>query len=188
MAKPLPRRRVARAAVAALVERQEPRLAARAGAWSRRPGRDRRRSGPGSGRSAKSGSLGSRSSRYCLHARPRRSGRLSGFFSSAVKMGSPFRKSARSRLFSFFSLYLQLADDGEQVGRVELLRRLVQPAGRAEVGQLELAAVGLDALAQHVQRAALVDLRRQPLQEHGFWRPRRAASSSSPTPWAGWRR
>ena len=48
---------------------------------------------------------------------------------------------------------------------MELAIRLVQPAGRPEVGELELTAVALDRLAEDVQRAALLDLRREPLEE-----------------------
>ena len=48
---------------------------------------------------------------------------------------------------------------------MEPLRLLVEPARRAEVGELELAAGILDAVAQHVERAAPLDLGGKALEE-----------------------
>ena len=52
----------------------------------------------------------------------------------------------------------ELADDGEDVVPVLLLQGGVERAGRAEEDQAELRAAILDALAQHIQRAAFGDL------------------------------
>ena len=59
----------------------------------------------------------------------------------------------------------ELADDGEEVGRVQALRLLVQPARRPEVREPELAAGVLDAVAQHVERPPPGDLAREPAEE-----------------------
>ena len=58
-----------------------------------------------------------------------------------------------------------LAHDGEQVRRVQPPRLLVEPARGTEVGEPELAARVLDAVAQHVERAAPLDLGGEALQE-----------------------
>ena len=85
--------------------------------------------------------------------------------SSAVKMGTPFRKSARSRLWSPCSLKAELAHDREQVRRMQALQFLVQSARRPEVRQPELAARVLDAVAQHVERPPPGNFARQPAEE-----------------------
>lgn len=59
----------------------------------------------------------------------------------------------------------ELADDREQVRRVQTTGLLVQAAGRPEVRQAELAARVLEALAEHGQRSPAFDLRGQALQE-----------------------
>jgi hypothetical protein len=59
----------------------------------------------------------------------------------------------------------QLADDREQVRRVQPARLVVQATGRAEIREVELAAGVLDAMPQHVERATALDLRREPLEE-----------------------
>ena len=59
----------------------------------------------------------------------------------------------------------ELADDGEEVGPVQALQFLVEPARRPEVRQPELAARVLDAVSQHVERSPPGDLARQPAQE-----------------------
>src|SRR5207244_6036311 len=59
----------------------------------------------------------------------------------------------------------KLPDRGEQVCRVEPPRLLVEPAGRAEVREAELAARVLDAVAQHIERAAPLDLAGQALEK-----------------------
>src|SRR5579859_6643680 len=60
---------------------------------------------------------------------------------------------------------MQLAHFAEDVARVQLEVIVVQPAGRAKVGQLELAAIGLDALTQHIECAASAYLPAQALEE-----------------------
>ena len=52
----------------------------------------------------------------------------------------------------------ELAHHREEVGRVQALQLLVEPARRSEVRQPELAARVLDAVAQHVERSASGDL------------------------------
>ena len=58
-----------------------------------------------------------------------------------------------------------MAHDGEQVGPVQALQLLVEPARRPEVRKPELAARILDAVSQHVERPAPGDLAREPAQE-----------------------
>ena len=59
----------------------------------------------------------------------------------------------------------ELADDGEEVGPVQALQFLVEPARRAEVRQPELAARVLNPVSQHVERPPPGDLARQPPEE-----------------------
>ena len=59
----------------------------------------------------------------------------------------------------------ELAHDGKEVGRVQALQLLVEPARGPEVRELELAARVLDAVAQHVERPPPADLPRQPAEE-----------------------
>ena len=70
----------------------------------------------------------------------------------------PFRNSTRSRLFSFFVLYRDLARHGEEVRRVEPARLLIEPAGGTEEGKPERAPHVLHAGPQDAQRAAALDL------------------------------
>lgn len=56
---------------------------------------------------------------------------------------------------------VQLTHDGEEVGGVELLERFVEATHRTKVRKMEAAAVALDPCADHVEGAALLDLRRQ---------------------------
>ena len=59
----------------------------------------------------------------------------------------------------------ELADHREEVGPVQALQFLVEPARRPEVREAELAARVLDAVAQHVERSPAGDLAREPAQE-----------------------
>ncbi len=59
----------------------------------------------------------------------------------------------------------KLTHDGEQVGRVQALRLLVEPARRPEVGEPELTARVLDAVAQHVERSPPGNLAREPAEK-----------------------
>ena len=63
---------------------------------------------------------------------------------------------------------IKLTDDGELVGLVMLLRFFVQARGRAEVGELKLAAGILDAFAENVECASLGDFRRESLKKPGL--------------------
>ena len=59
-----------------------------------------------------------------------------------------------------FLAVAELADSGEKIRRVQALGLLVEPARGPEVGELKRAARVLDAVAQHVERAAPLDLTR----------------------------
>ena len=59
----------------------------------------------------------------------------------------------------------KLTDDGEEVGRVQSQRLLVEPARRAEAREPDLDPGVLEAVAQHVERAAPADLGGDALQE-----------------------
>ena len=83
---------------------------------------------------------------------------VSGFLSSAVKMGMPFRKSPRSTLFFGLVAEVELAYDGEEVGSVQALEFLVEAARWLEVREPEVAAGVLDAGSQYVEGAAPGDL------------------------------
>ena len=175
-------RRVAGAAVlGAAVERQELRRLARRASSSSRPGPGR----PRSGRRARRASVtfvGSRSRRYCAIACstfwP-----VSGFFSSAVATGMPFTKQREVERLRLVGAVGELADEREPVrvvARDELGR---EPVRRLEVREPDLDAEVLDAVAQHVDGAALVDLGREPLEEARAARlPRRRAARSSCAP------
>ena len=155
--------RVARAAIAALVERQEARRrAAQAGGHvdQVRVGREMRQ------------------------AAAEREERLLGVAVEAVLADGILDVLAGQRVLQFrgengqavqeedqvqavlvLQAVVHLAADRKEVAGVELAIRLVQPAGRPEVGELEFAAVALDPLPQDVQRAALLDLGGEPLQQ-----------------------
>ncbi len=60
---------------------------------------------------------------------------------------------------------MKLANHGEEIRRVQASRLLVEPARGTEVGEVELAARVLEAVAQHVKRAAPLDLIGKTLQE-----------------------
>ena len=62
-------------------------------------------------------------------------------------------------LLGFFA-EAELADNGEEIGRVQALQFLIEPARRSEVREAELAARVLDPVAQHVERAPSDDLAR----------------------------
>ena len=79
--------------------------------------------------------------------------------------GQAVQEEDRFQAFLILLAVAHLAADREEVAGVEFAIRLVQPAGRAEVGELELAAVALDPLPQDVQRAALLDLGGEPLEQ-----------------------
>ncbi len=64
-----------------------------------------------------------------------------------------------------FEAVADLADNGEEVRRVQPPRLLVEPAGRGEIDEPEAAAHVLHPGAQHVEGAASRDLRRQPFEE-----------------------
>ena len=91
--------------------------------------------------------FGSRSNRYC------RIGILDVLAGQRILQLGGERWAGRSRNSDQIQAVLvlqavvELAADRKKVGGVELAVRLVQPAGRAEVGELELAAVALDPLA-----------------------------------------
>ena len=59
----------------------------------------------------------------------------------------------------------ELAHYGEEVGRVQALQLLVEPARWPEVRQPELAARVLDAVSQHVECPPPTDLAREPAEE-----------------------
>ena len=60
---------------------------------------------------------------------------------------------------------VELAHDGEEVGRVETLEFLVEAARWLEIGEPELAARVPDAVPQDVERAPPGDLARETAQE-----------------------
>ena len=65
----------------------------------------------------------------------------------------------------------QLPHDGEQVAGMQSLRLFIEPARRTEIGELEFDPGIPDAVAQYVERAAPLDLRRKapdkPLPDRG---------------------
>ena len=131
--------RVARAAVAALVERQEAGLGPGRGGWSRTLARGPRRSERGSGRRRRAAPADRGRSCTGGWRRPR-SAPVSGFFSSAVKIGMPFRKSPRSTLSSVFSLKWSWRTTAKRFAAWRRWSFLVEPARRLEVREPELAA------------------------------------------------
>ena len=88
-------------------------------------------------------------------------------------MGRPFRKRTEVEAVFVLQAVVHLAADREEVGRVGACESRGSARWPAEVSELELTAVALDPLAQHVQCAALLDLRRQPLEQPvlGLLRP-----------------
>jgi hypothetical protein len=74
----------------------------------------------------------------------------------------PFRN---SKAILVLCAVAKLAHDGEQVRLMEPPRLLVQPARRPEVGELEFDPGILDAVAQHVERAAPLDFGSEAFEE-----------------------
>ena len=73
---------------------------------------------------------------------------------------------------------MELADDREEIGGVEALELLVQPARRAEVGEAELAARVPDAVSEYVERSRAGRSRGRGDQGSGASRRRRSAAFS----------
>ena len=68
-------------------------------------------------------------------------------------------------------MVVELARDGKQIRRVLPLRLFVESTGRTEVGEAELAARVLDAVAQHVERSTPLNLGGETLEKLPLDRP-----------------
>ena len=92
-----------------------------------------------------------------------------GFFSSAVATGRPLRHSdAGRRVLAAAGLNLHLARDGQAVRRVERCDLGVHAVRGREVGQLDLLAEALEAVAQDVEQAALGERFEEGVEDGGL--------------------
>ena len=90
---------------------------------------------------------------------------MSGFFSSAVATGMPLTNRHEVERLRRPGLVRELAGDGQAVGEVALGQLGRQAVGGLEEREADLDAVVVDAVAQDVDRAALVELLGEPVAE-----------------------